>query len=616
MQPPRFVAGNAPRARRVVLQPDDWRFAEAAAVRADAEGFLRRFLASETLTQGTCFPVRVGSDAEVFDVYVVECEPEPQVSLAGAAAEVEVLPPRKQRPHPDPAQRLELGAPVVAAARAGECRRYVVTLPEADAGLTLRVHVTPLSGDVNLYVDQHLEHPTLVDCSWYAVNVGQNSVDIAPRDTMRDKKSRDFYVTVHALESSQFTLTVATVKTVAIRTVLPSSCVASSDEHRLCVTCGNMVPRESFGRHSAFCSRNNFRCPTCRATIPNTEKPNHIHCAQCGGRVVDRAHQHCLQCGEVVKEEQKLKHRKLFHTRIACGCGASMELVELRLHKRSQCPLREVSCSFCAKKIAVSSICEHSEKCGNRTCPCDLCGASIAIREMSTHFAQRHRLDEPVRPERQRSVSPPAPEKGTLMACPICQEPCSTFEQLQWHLQATGHISRLRPSNSSSPSLARRLRGSTSTTDLSALLCHSATHPAKLVSIRRTHSPTHPKLGPAQRQPLNSFCSAVRAYVQSPAFQGDRVAPSLERQCSAGLFSWRYSSYSFAQHFALQEYRFLTSRMRVIAVNPSNKEQVIPIAQFTSKEKALQFLQFLSDLEFANGGFDSLAFLSLARALA
>lgn len=120
--------------------------------------------------------------------------------------------------------------------------------------------------------------------------------------------------------------------------------------------------------HTAFCERNNMRCPICDKMIQKVGCAIHhlspssphqcllVHPSLTRVRFTHQGgmanHWHCDLCSDGESyvgntPAAKAKHLALFHTPWACACGETLEMVPMMQHKHTRCPLRRMRCRFC-----------------------------------------------------------------------------------------------------------------------------------------------------------------------------------------------------------------------------------------------------------------------------
>jgi hypothetical protein len=152
-----------------------------------------------------------------------------------------------------------------------------------------------------------------------------------------------------------------------------------------CSNCAAIVPDATYAMHTAFCRRNNWKCPTCAAIV----------------RIVDKdkgAHSHCPApgCVAVLKSpEEVAKHVDLKHTPQPCDmCGVPVHHAQYEAHIQRDCEYRRVNCVYCKLSVPAKDIHAHEAKCGGRTVSCDMCGQLIARKRLDRHKAVDHHLGD------------------------------------------------------------------------------------------------------------------------------------------------------------------------------------------------------------------------------
>ena len=121
-----------------------------------------------------------------------------------------------------------------------------------------------------------------------------------------------------------------------------------------CDNCQQDVPAARYEMHSAFCSRNIYRCASCGERMPISERDD---------------------------------HEQAVHGEAQCKCGEKMERRYLERHLAEACLHRQVSCDFCDLVLPLYNLLEHAEICGARTENCVKCLQLVRLRDMDDHIA-------------------------------------------------------------------------------------------------------------------------------------------------------------------------------------------------------------------------------------
>ncbi|KAH3767790.1 ubiquitin fusion degradation protein ufd1 protein [Pelomyxa schiedti] len=385
-----YLRRSLPRARQVSLKPVHYSFYENI---TNPRRYLEEHLTNySTLTQGST--ISVGDETRFFDIFVQKCTPEGTVNIVNSDVELVLEEPITQQPNPS--RRLEVATPMDGEVKAGDYSYFSVVVPEANATDTLRIECQAISGDPDIYVSADCQKPSRLEYTWSGVTTGGEEIEIPPNQ--RDPQNRTFFISVYGYSASTFKIA-AYLETkeeqselrksgLASRTMsLRSSSSSSHDGMSECPNCGGWVPQLSFERHTAFCARNNWKCPVCSLTMPAKDRAAHVHCTfgSCK-KLMDPNHGHCPDCSMEMAPIEITKHHEIYHTPLQCTCSAKYTLEDMRIHKQYECRLREEPCQWCAEKITVELLPHHQSECQNKTVPCERCGKLISHRDIKHHL--------------------------------------------------------------------------------------------------------------------------------------------------------------------------------------------------------------------------------------
>ncbi|KAL6076408.1 Ubiquitin fusion degradation protein 1 [Balamuthia mandrillaris] len=173
------------------------------------------------------------------------------------------------------------------------------------------------------------------------------------------------------------------------------------------------VPLDRRSLHEAVCYRQNWTCDKCSARLPRSNIQSHLNES---------------------------------HALVNCKCGDKMERYLLEEHKRSECLLRTVKCSFCGVSILAKERLDHETYCGSRTEKCEICSHWILLRDFENHQlneCEALRSTTPTSSQQQQEEDHRAPTsseerkalKSSAVVCPICYKGFPQLDQLYSHLE-------------------------------------------------------------------------------------------------------------------------------------------------------------------------------------
>ena len=253
-----------------------------------------------------------------------------------------------------------------------------------------------MSGDPDVFVSQPpYDRPVLTNHTWAATHAGSDRLVITlPANPPAHPPSNTVHVGVTGYGGpASFTIDAAVAPDTDVDmgggggTGVVLSAAPDGDTPA-CPHCGKAVPAASFDRHTAFCARNNVRCPVagCGKTIRRGEED---------------AHTHCDGCDLISTRADVDKHKKVWHTEVACPCGLTLRLRQLVRHTRTECERRVILCRFCGgphpagrpgeeEDDVTLGLCGHESYCGSRTRTCPVCGKRMALKKLRMHGLLEH----------------------------------------------------------------------------------------------------------------------------------------------------------------------------------------------------------------------------------
>ena len=175
----------------------------------------------------------------------------------------------------------------------------------------------------------------------------------------------------------------------------------SADGKQKCENCGQHISIQSMTMHSAFCMRNNVKCPHCETVLKKNspEVESHWHCPLCNDYT------------NWVSEEVIARHNSHCHTSRECTCGEVFaSQFELAFHRATECPKKLTKCRFCGLSLPAGlpptdgkdillGLTGHEAECGGRTTECIICGKFVRIKDLGIHEMGHDQ-------ERRRQVTP------------------------------------------------------------------------------------------------------------------------------------------------------------------------------------------------------------------
>lgn len=278
----------------------------------------------------------------------------------------------------------------------------MVTLSSDDSHSSLDVLVTPLS-------PHHRSQPRL-DHFVYGDLSGRPSKRLKLSHTSIDLEDAELLnITVHAwsdpeaesdarAEAVSYSIQVAVGgDQVSTTTEVEAEATLTSDEV-ICKNCRQTVPKRTLHLHEAFCYRNNILCSKCsNVFLKNSEAwKNHWHCP------------HDDEHGDDAQSQNK--HNSIFHPSNPLRCSLcdfeAFDIPILAHHKTTDCPGKEILCSFCHlvvpqqgpddpsftdPEVILSGLTPHELSDGARTTECHLCPRFVRLRDMKTHLSLHDR---------------------------------------------------------------------------------------------------------------------------------------------------------------------------------------------------------------------------------
>ncbi|KAJ3286830.1 hypothetical protein HDU79_006173 [Rhizoclosmatium sp. JEL0117] len=305
-------------------------------------------------------------------------------------------------------------------------------------------------GELGVFVSTRgVEKPGMWEHDWFSVEggvvdfvVGGNSQDEQEEEDVGDVPY--VYITVTLLEDARPRSIRVTVewnadgKLVEEQNSVPLQ--APIDEpipegHIQCDNCFQTVPTRTHTMHQAFCLRNNTVCTRCRtAGSPNfifkkQDFPHHWHCDLCPTTT------------NSADPQVPQKHMQLYHTVHTCTCGTDLELRQVGIHQRRDCPDRIIICRYCRLRVKAGrkstaakdlyaglGLSEHESVCGSRTIECIKCRANVQLKDVKMH-AQFHEVQKQTQktpalcPNSQCAHRPNAQFPNPLGLCQTCFSP-------------------------------------------------------------------------------------------------------------------------------------------------------------------------------------------------
>eukprot|EP00898_Chlorokybus_atmophyticus_P004955 jgi/Chlat1/5460/Chrsp36S05423 len=428
------------------LQADSAEFADVPSQRGFLEGVLRTHA---TLTEGDVLHVvHAGSQHAL---RVMKLQPEPQVSLIDTELEVDIVALKDEKgkrtrlevdkPESDTVEEnmfqyyeFELGQPAADDIAAGSCE-YRVQLELSN----------PAEADADLYLARKpISRPSQHQHEWASHDVGNKTICLSSLSSPTPTPGL-YAVGVYGYRgNAKYTLVVNQLtKTSPGRVLSQEASVTqgAADDYATCSNCGQAVPARSMALHEAFCARHNVRCmhPGCSAVLRRADAAQHVHCKSCGrGMTCDALE----------------KHMRIEHARLACACGAQLEMSAMAHHRGTECPLRLTSCRFCEAMVpagsgqatdprdALQGLTVHESECGSRTLPCAKCKKSVRLKDMVMHMAAVHGPRASPLPTSEPLASAPQPMDADVPStsascCPVCN---MEFHGMDAHVNLNAHL--------------------------------------------------------------------------------------------------------------------------------------------------------------------------------
>ncbi len=259
--------------------------------------------------------------------------------------------------------------------------------------IEFRLHCA--SGDGNMFISESNGKPSITSCSWKNISLEKEKCVLISEGEAASLKI--VYIAISAYKSNcNFELSMTRKEPPArssptiVHVGVPMG-AAPTEPMTKCATCGVDVPTRTHVMHSAYCARNNWKCPQCGVIMSSKSKDSHIHCPICN-QVVDslEKHSHCTTCNAIIHPAEREKHNDLVHTAIKCSCGVFVDPKDFEIHKSDICKFRLVKCKYCEIMVPNVELYNHENYCGGRTVSCTTCGKDVVLRKMDIHLAAEH----------------------------------------------------------------------------------------------------------------------------------------------------------------------------------------------------------------------------------
>nr|XP_043620605.1 uncharacterized protein LOC122592443 [Erigeron canadensis] len=378
------------------LQSEELGFSDIPNHKAVLETTLRQHA---TLSQDDVLTVKHG--VLTYHLRVLELKPSSSVSVLETDIEVDIMGPDSlpEKSSQHVLKPLTFGKSESGVINEGEYTYYKFSIDNdiwsiiksGDAEVEVKLDSEAKDGDTDLYLSQHpLLFPNTHQHGWSSHDVGSKCLVLSSKDNSLG--AGIYSVGVYGFKGTtkyNLLLTVQdTSNTKAGQQPAASSTNLSTADTVECSNCKHFIPLRTIALHEAYCRRHNVICQhaDCGIVLRTEEVKNHVHCQKCGL---------AFHSGEIVK------HTKVFHEPLRCGCGVILEKTEMVQHQSSECALRLVTCRFCGDMVQAGSLAvdtrdrlrglsEHESICGSRTAPCDSCGRSVMLKEMEIHQVAVH----------------------------------------------------------------------------------------------------------------------------------------------------------------------------------------------------------------------------------
>jgi len=176
-------------------------------------------------------------------------------------------------------------------------------------------------------------------------------------------------------------------------------------------------------------------CINCQQRIPPAQMT--MHEMRC-----HRINWYCVSCKMVVLKTDREKHEEQYHSKYICEwCGEEMENRLVLEHKKSDCPARNVTCRYCTLMMQYRKMWTHEQSCGAVTEVCPKCSNRHPRRDLEGHekICAGSSLPYKAPPRRTTFANNIINNNNDMMLCEKCQQPFSSFEELQVHIFTDHH---------------------------------------------------------------------------------------------------------------------------------------------------------------------------------
>eukprot|EP00051_Salpingoeca_urceolata_P005987 m.79646 g.79646 ORF g.79646 m.79646 type:complete len:1116 (+) comp14633_c0_seq2:45-3392(+) len=338
--------------------------------RADILEFqLRGF---QTLTEGSV--ITIDNERREYPFLVVQCAPEPGISIIDCDIATDILPPAEDCPSEH--TNLVLGQAVESSSEAGKTKLFVVRAEKGkELPSVITVEVTASKGDPDLFVSQTERRPgrqSYLSCAQaigsVTVTVGKHVPGWMP---WAQGNCTCLYLAVCSmLDDTEFTLCARAATDKDSRQPVVSGLFVDQQPEQpepkagevVCKLCSHCVPSARLVMHERHCARHMWRCEICDLALPSN---------------------------------QRAKHEAVAHDTLMCTCTVELTQLELHKHQQTMCPHRLVPCSnpWCSMVVPSGSLTQHAMDCAMRQTPCVLCFQEVRWRELEGHLFAMHNVE-------------------------------------------------------------------------------------------------------------------------------------------------------------------------------------------------------------------------------
>jgi Ubiquitin fusion degradation protein UFD1 len=348
--------GFVPKCTHVALRPHrfDWLLLDTRAREALLEQQLRNYA---VVTLNDTVAIEHAGHFYRFDIAKIEPSDASVVSLLDVDVAVDVLEPLQ--PMPADIEQLQLGKSLRLRFDDKRTATFVVPIANAAAApFEFRFEPAPSGINFSVYAATNEMRPTREHSQWLAASISSRVGNVKLAfDATRESNlvvAAHYFVTVECDQLGGEI--VVSTSTSSSNTSSSDGAASSSSSSAICSLCSQSVPRRNLTMHQAHCQRYTEACPT---------------------------------CGERVRDMDA--HRAL-HDKVECHqCKAHIEERDLSAHRRHRCPLRSVTCRFCALTMPLADRQEHERACGSQSARCQLCDAYRGLRSaVVDHIVTSH----------------------------------------------------------------------------------------------------------------------------------------------------------------------------------------------------------------------------------